>query len=219
VSPSGLRRWPSAISTPASGRGCNDPVASRGCAPDNHGGFALPDPEIEAMTGVAESLAALDDEARSRVLRWAAEKFGVGLPRARQNGRPEGTSSVDADNSVRDVDEDDVSADDGPGQDAYKHFAELFSAVDPKNEMEKAMTAAYWIQVVQGKNEWQSQSLNKELKDLGHYISTINKALTAGIEKRPALVLQLKKSGATRQGRKTYKLSGEGIKYIRGRIS
>ena len=182
-------------------------------------GVAMPDPEIEAMTSVAESLAALDDEARSRVLRWAADKFGVGLPRARQNGRQDGMSSVGANNSDQGLDEDDVPDDNSAAQGNYKHFAELFSAVDPKNEMEKAMTAAYWIQVIQGKSEWQSQSLNKELKDLGHYISTINKALTAGIEKRPALVLQLKKSGATRQGRKTYKLSGEGIKYVRGRTS
>jgi hypothetical protein len=94
----------------------------------------------------------------------------------------------------------------------------LFDAVQPKTDMEKALTAAYWEQAIRGRSEWQSQSINKELRDLGHYVTAINKALATGMQKKPALVLQLKKTGTSQQGRKTYKLSAEGLKFIRARI-
>lgn len=101
----------------------------------------------------------------------------------------------------------------------FQHFADLFDAVQPKSDMEKALTAAYWEQEVRGKKEWQSLGLNRELKDLGHQVTNINRALASGIQKKPALVLQLKKTGASVQGRKTYKLSTEGVKYIRSRVT
>lgn len=189
----------------------------------------MSDPEIEAMSAVADALSALDDDdARSRVLRWAAEKYGVTLPRL----HPNGATAQSARTSVVDMDsEDDAgeeinddsqrsSANAASGSTAqFGHFAELFDAVQPTNDMERAMTAAYWEQVIRGKNDWQSATINRELKDLGHYVTAINKALSSGMQKKPALVLQLKKAGAAQQGRKTYKLSTEGLKLIRSRIA
>ena len=189
----------------------------------------MPDPEIESMSSVADALSALDDDdARSRVLRWAAEKFSVKLP---QEDRSGSTAHMGRKTGNQVGSEPELEEEIGGGSKSpmgnggaaptaqFEHFAELFDAMQPQNDMERAMVAAYWEQVIHGKNDWQSQTINKELKELGRYITAINKALTAGMQKRPALVLQLKKTGASQQGRKTYKLSAEGIKFIRSRIA
>lgn len=76
------------------------------------------------------------------------------------------------------------------------------------------MVAAYWVQVCQGTGSFQSQSLNDGLKDLGHGIGNITEALSQLKDDRPALLLQLKKSGNTRQARKTYKLTQAGMKRV-----
>ena len=54
------------------------------------------------------------------------------------------------------------------------------------------------------------------MKDLGHGVGNITDALTALKEERPALILQLKKSGTSKQARKTYKLTQEGIRRVQG---
>ena len=184
----------------------------------------MPDPEIAMMSGVFDALSATDDpEMRSRVLRWAAERFGVALP------QPNGAAAHHAPASGNDMGE----ADDEPGPQSaepsntsangarakartFEHFAELFDAVQPKSDVEKALAAAYWEQVIQGHNDWQSYTLGKELKNLGHNLSNITGSLTAAMKRKPALVLQLNKKGG---GRKTYKLSSEGLKYIRERVT
>jgi len=84
--------------------------------------------------------------------------------------------------------------------------------------MDKALTAAYWEQVIQGHDSWPSANLNKGLKDMGHAIIAINKALDSAMSRRPALVIQLRKTGSSQQGRKLYKLTTEGTKYIRARL-
>lgn len=190
----------------------------------------MPDPEIEAMSTVADALAVLDDDdTRSRVLRWAAEKYHVALPQLSSMGPVVRQARASGVGLERPDDEVDDGVGGGPQRPPangsadssrqFDHFAELFDSVQPQNDMERAMTAAYWEQIIRGKNDWQSQTINKELKELGRYITAINKALTAGMQKRPALVLQLKKAGAAQQGRKTYKLSAEGIKFVRSRIA
>jgi hypothetical protein len=47
------------------------------------------DAEIEAMSKIAEALSTLVEEDRGRVVRWAAERFGVGLA-GRSHRRPSG---------------------------------------------------------------------------------------------------------------------------------
>lgn len=59
---------------------------------------------------------------------------------------------------------------------------------------------------------------NKELKDLGHGVGHISEKFDALIKDKPSLVLQLKKSGSSAQGKKTYKLTNEGIKRVEAMI-
>lgn len=163
------------------------------------------DPELDAMSAVSSALTPLDPDAQGRVLQWAAARFGVTLSGATRGVRK------DAQNAAEGEDE-------APADSQYSHFAELFAAAGPTTDAEKALVAAYWVQVVEGKDGWFSHGLNAELKNLGHAIDNITKALTSNIDQKPQRIIQLKKSGASRQAKKTYKVTGEGIKYVKSML-
>ena len=96
----------------------------------------------------------------------------------------------------------------------FSTLAELFNAADPHTNAQKALVAGYWFQVCQGAETFDGFSANKELKQLGHGLINITAALDDLREAKPALVLQVGKSGKSRQARKTYKLTIAGIKSV-----
>jgi hypothetical protein len=157
------------------------------------------DPEFRAMASVYEALAPLDDESRARVLRWVTDRFGYSPPR-RPNPNALGTTddAVHANGELAD------EAD----------LAETFARAQPTTEMDKVLVAAYWFQE-RGAKDQESQSLNKELKNLGHGIDNIARAVSNLTETRPALVIQTRKTGSTRQARKRFRVTQEGINRVR----
>ncbi len=170
------------------------------------------DPEIDAMSSVATALADLEDEARHRVLRWAADRYGVVMSSSTR--RADSSVSGGGELEASDITEEEI-AEEAP---AYQHFAELFAAASPKTNEDKALVAAYWVQVHEGQDSWASRRLNSELKNLGHSIANITDALTSNMRKKPQRVIQLKKSGNSKQATKTYKVTHEGLVYVQGML-
>lgn len=166
------------------------------------------DPELEAMSAVSGALAPLDPEVQGRVLRWAAERFGVPMPNLTRNG------SGGAQDVIDEFTEEEV-AKEAP---TFEHFGELFAAADPKSNEDKALVAAYWIQLNEAHSSWPSRLLNGKLKPLGHNILNITDALTSNINKRPQRVILLGKSGGAQQANKTYKVTTEGMVYVQGML-
>lgn len=174
------------------------------------------DPEIEAMSALAAALADLDEDAQGRVLRWAAERYDVTIPiSGRRGGAGSDGATRDENEGAGDVTEDEI-VEESP---TFEHFAELFAKAQPKSDADKALVAAYWVQVHERLSQWQSRRLNTELKHLGHPLSNVTQALTTNMNKKPQLVIQLKKSGSTQQANKTYKVTNEGIVYVQGMLS
>ncbi|OYN92037.1 hypothetical protein [Parenemella sanctibonifatiensis] len=167
------------------------------------------DPEIDAMSAVANALADLEEESRDRVLRWAADRYGVTIS---TGGRQAVGGGVNGESPRAGVEE---IAEEVPD---YQHFAELFAAASPKSNEDKALVAAYWIQVHEAHESWASRLLNAELKNLGHSIPNITDALSSNMRKKPQRVIQLKKSGNSRQANKTYKVTHEGLAYVQGML-
>lgn len=159
------------------------------------------DDELEAMKKIKAALEPLEDAARQRALHWAFSRYRGG------------TSAV-----VMPARLTEPSLEVHPNNSQFADFAELFDAANPSTEKDKALVAAYWIQVCQSVASFPSQTINAELKDLGHGVGNITEALTQLKNERPALILQLKKSGTSRQARKTYKLTIEGVKRVQTMI-
>jgi hypothetical protein len=162
----------------------------------------MADKEMDALVAVISVLSDLTDEERTRVLSYVSKRYSferLNLPAVL--GREER-----GDNIARTLAE-------SKGQ---QEFAELFAEAQPQTEKEKALVAAYWVQVVRGEGSFVSQSLNTELKHLGHGVGNITDALDRLIDERPQLILQLRKEGSTKQARKVYKLTYEGVKRVDG---
>jgi hypothetical protein len=170
------------------------------------------DPEIDAMSAVATALEDLKEEQRDRILRWAAERYGVTLGNTGGRRRPAGSGGAADHAGEGDVSEDEITAE-AP---VYEHFAELFAAAQPKTNEDKALVAAYWLQAINGQDKWQASSLQTVLKNMGHAIPNVTNALSSNIGKKPQRIIQLQKSGNTRQARKTYKVTHEGLVYVQG---
>lgn len=170
----------------------------------------MTDPEIAAMGTVAGALTVLDEDAQGRVLRWAAERFGVALAPTRR-GKSTEAEDFEEDNEPT---EEEISAE-AP---VYEHFAELHDAASPKTDVDRVLVAGYWLQAIESQPSFQALEVNNLLKNLGHPISNVTDALSSNKDRKPSRVLQLRKSGNTRQARKTYKLTHEGLVYVQGMI-
>jgi hypothetical protein len=149
------------------------------------------DQELSAMQSIATALGGLEEEQRVRVLAWVRAKFEPNRILTQNVETPQTTS-----------------------KETHSSFAELFDAARPKLEKDKALVAAYWAQVITGQDSFTSQSINSDLKNLGHGVANITDALSGLIAEKPSLILQLRKSGTSRQARKTYKISESGKKKV-----
>lgn len=165
--------------------------------------------EIEAMKAVAEALTPLDETSCGRVLRWASDRFGADIHVAQQPTAP----VIEEDSQQGEDDKKQVS------EQSYSDIADLYTASMPGNDPEKALIVGYWFQVIEGQADFDSQRINKELKHLGHGVANITSAMSSLIGRKPALVMQTKKSGNSQQARKKYKLTHEGIKRVKEMLS
>lgn len=163
------------------------------------------DPEIKAMAEVAAAIGELEPEARRRVLKWALDRY-----------RPaSGTVMEDRDDHETGPDETSPHRPAG----GFADFPALFDAANPDSAAEKALVAGYWFQVIQGEEDFDGFRLNKELKHLGHPSTNITRDLDSLINRSPRLVIQTRKLGSTKQARKQYKLTREGIKAVERMLS
>jgi hypothetical protein len=172
----------------------------------------MPDPEIEAMSQVVAALDSdsLDDDARMRVLRWAGERYGLSMSQSSAVRTSAPVSDAVADERPARVP--DVRSVSEP---VFEEFVDFFDAVDPKSDVDKALTAAYWLQVISKQPSWQSLRVNNLLKEMGHGVANVTSALRSAQQRKPALVRQVGKSGRAAQAWKTYKLTTSGVSHVR----
>ena len=155
------------------------------------------DPEIAAMGRIAGALGALEPEAVRRVLKWAIERFQL---RATSETAVSGTGAP-------------VTAP-ASGSRTFLNLADLFDSAHSETGLDKVLVVAYWFQVVQGQDDWDSFAVNNELKHLGHPSTNITRDFDSLMNRQPRLVLQVRKDGTTRQARKRFKLTREGIRAV-----
>lgn len=158
------------------------------------------DDELEAMKTVHAALEPLDPPARGRVLNWVSARYEIAA-----------TANVTPGAGQRDEME--------PDEPAFASISDLIDRAQPNGGPEYALTAAYWLQEISGRDGWGSQELNTILKNLGHGLTNVTKTLESLKKRKPALVMQLSKSGRTVQARKTYKLTAAGVREVSAMLS
>ncbi|MBI3317610.1 MAG: hypothetical protein HYZ90_00470 [Candidatus Omnitrophica bacterium] len=159
------------------------------------------DPELTAMTSVAQALEGLDERTTARVLKWAFDRFGVStkfLGAGKGSGGTEKFPLAQDDNEVE----------------KFKDLPTLYDAANPTTASEKALVVGYWFQEIEGNENFESQALNTKLKNMGHGVKNITRAFDVLQNMTPRLVIQIQKSGQTKQARKKYKVTTEGIRKV-----
>ena len=168
--------------------------------------------EIDAIAKVHDALESLDDQARRRILAYIGSLFGIDV----QPTSPQAEAVEKEDDGGSEKEADRTSA---KPTTAFSSFAEFYAAANPKTEAEKALVAGYWLQECKGTENFASAMANKELMNLGHKVGNITRAFDAMKGRNPALILQLKKRGSSRQARKVYQVSYEGKKRVEEMVS
>ena len=155
------------------------------------------DPEIEAMSNISKALDGLEQDAVRRVLKWAIERY---QPRPTAATGPAEAAMLTADAAA-------------PAR-TFLNLSELFDAANAEAGLDKVLVVAYWFQVLQGDEEWDSQAINNELKHLGHPSTNITRDLDNLGARTPKMAMQVRKQGSTKQARKLYKLTREGVRAV-----
>lgn len=168
------------------------------------------DAEFSAMQTLYKVLEPLDDDARSRVVNYIAARLEIALQGA---GRPS-SSGLGTTSGAEEI----AIEQERVGAPKYSTFAELYDATQPEGNADKALVAGYWLQVCQSAESFDGFSANKELKHLGRGVPNITNAIDSLKGQKPALALQLRKSGKSQQARKAYKITVAGIKAVEAMI-
>ena len=161
------------------------------------------DNEIQAMAAIAEIVEGLGDVQRERVIRYIAERFNIADAASGPKSGGGGSQKQKA----------------SEARPEFEDFASLVDATQPETDSMRALVAGYWLQVCQGAPSFDAQSANNELKHLGHAASNITVSLSGLISQKPALVLQLRKSGSSKQARKLYKVTEAGVRKVKKMMS
>lgn len=165
------------------------------------------DPELQAMQALLSAPGPLEADARERVITWVIGRYEMPPMRSRKTGHKDESEGCD------DASGQQQSAA-ANGTTNFNSLAELFAAVAPQTNGQKALVVGYWLRKSEGIDEFESQRVNTALKHLGHGISNITAALDELKSTKPALAIQLRKSGTGRQARKKFKITHEGLNAV-----
>lgn len=163
------------------------------------------DPEISAMSTIAETLSHLDDPVKIRVLNWAFEKFSL-----KKSGDLNKEKIVERINSNVDstVKTGNISINN------FDNLAEFFAHLNLNTEHEKALAVAAFLQSKDDKSEVTSLEINGELKNLGHASSNITRAIATLMNQKPQPIVQTKKEGKSKQAQKKFRVTVHGFTTI-----
>jgi hypothetical protein len=156
--------------------------------------------EVKAMAVVDGALRDLESGEQERVLKWAWARY---CPDAKPQAK-EHTKTKEPESRHNGQDTQSGSAV------TFETLAEFMAAANPKTDVQRALVAGQWLQEKEGHGQLSGQAINKELKHLGHGVKNITSALSSLMDEKPQLVVQLKKSGSTKQARKQYKVTEAG---------
>jgi len=165
-----------------------------------------PDPlkALDAVRRLVEILRELQSpDEQGRALAWAGELLGIARDVPSANRSSGVLPSQDR-----------VITSSAPTAISFETVGELMAAADPSTEADRALVMGYWVQVVGQQPDFDAQSINSELKHLGHGIGNITLAFNSLMARRPQLVIQTKKQGTARQARKRYKLTTAGVQFV-----
>lgn len=163
----------------------------------------MDDKQVAAIQAVVSALGGLSEEDLRVVLGFITLRYGAAAPTkmpsvhraASMPDEPAGGATSESANQ-------------------FGSFPDLYHAAQPRTDGEKALVGGYWLQLNEGRDSFDSFSVNQSLKDMGYPIGNITRAFDWLKSQKPQFVQQMKKSGTTKQARKLFKVTQAGIKRV-----
>jgi len=166
-----------------------------------------PDEEINAMQEIYSILKKIDPEAQYRVLKYISGRVGIVTAP---------TKPTESDKDPKPAADHEA---DGTSIEDFDSSSELLSRIDASTQADKVLAVAVFLQKKMGITELTGQQINKELFNMGHRVSNITDVITSLMERKPQLMVQLKKRGTSKQGRKDYKVTTAGINCVEQKLN
>jgi hypothetical protein len=94
----------------------------------------------------------------------------------------------------------------------------LLGQWQPETMAERALMGAYTLSRGKADKTVTSQAINAELKRAGIPVPNITRAIESNLRAKPPLMVQKKKMGTTRQARKQYAITPEGVEFVDGKL-
>ena len=174
--------------------------------------------ELDAMRALATALQPLPQDSRRMVLYWASEKFlapNLRLPPQPQTSAP--SLEISGQDTAPTFSRPQTTTNWAPTD--YDSIGDLYHACTPASDGEKALVISAWLQKTTDADGVDSYSVNSELKNLGYGIGNITRAFDYLIQAKPALMIQVRKSGTSKQARKSFRVTDAGMKKIRDMVA
>ncbi|HEX2210277.1 MAG TPA: hypothetical protein VHG93_21550, partial [Longimicrobium sp.] len=94
----------------------------------------------------------------------------------------------------------------------------LLGQWQPETMAERALMGAYTLSRGKADKTVTSQAINAELKRAGIPVPNITRAIESNLRAKPPLMVQKKKMGTTRQARKQYAITPEGVEFVDNKL-
>ena len=104
------------------------------------------------------------------------------------------------------------------GPRAGMSMGSLLEQWHPETMAERALLGAYTLSRGKADKTVTSQAINAELKRAGIPVPNITRAIESNLRAKPPLMVQKKKMGTTRQARKQYAITPEGVEFVESRL-
>lgn len=173
------------------------------------------DKEILAISQVNAALKDLSEEERYRVIQWVANKYVQNTAPLKLAGPTVPGSSAPVIEAATD------DQDEQTEKEPLTHgtFAELLAAVGAAADADLLVVAGYWLQVVNGADQWTTREANNVLKPTGYGINYMSNLFPKVLNEKPKRLLQVAKNkSVTGQGHRQLKLTDIGINWVNDQL-
>jgi len=155
------------------------------------------DLELEVMQNLLTQMEKLKDPiVQRRVVSWLASRLGQDV--LFQDSASQRKPSVSETSELS----------------SFATLGELLSAASPRTDCQRVLLGAAFLQKVRGMESLTSLAINRELTHAGQTVKGIATAVSRLTQGRPALIVQVRKAGRTKQARKTLTVTAEGFRYV-----
>ncbi|MGD2087897.1 MAG: hypothetical protein PVH61_17095 [Candidatus Aminicenantes bacterium] len=201
-----------------------------------------PDQEITALSNVYDALNGLNQAQVKRIIDWVTSKFELdkkpGLKAVEKVSTPSAVptpveSAAPAVEPVkkrrgRPPAKAKVMREKQPPQPVesrtnvfmkFVTFEDLFFSSNAKTITAKILLASAYLQENKNIKEFGSSDINSLMKKIGQGVSNISASINVLLAKQPPLLIQTGKTGTSKQARRTYAVTEEGLRIARNYIN